>query len=73
MWRPEAGEGGHEINAAVVGDLRGEFLDVHGLRDEAETVAQPLHDGAADEDRALERVVDPAVDLPGDGGEEVVF
>ncbi len=37
-----------------------------------ESVAQPLHDGAGDEDAALERELAPARQLPRDGGHEVV-
>ena len=62
--RAQAGKRRHEVHAAVVGDGRGQALDVGRLRDQAEAVAQPLHDGAADEDAALERVLGSIPDFP---------
>ena len=70
--RAEAGERRHEIDAAVVGHARGERLDLRGRADDPQAVAQPLHDGAADEHAALERVVGRAVALPRDGRQQVV-
>ena len=54
--RAEPGEGRHEDDAAGVRHAGGERLDVGGLADEAEPVAQPLHGGAGDEDAAFEGV-----------------
>ena len=45
-----------EVDAAVVLDRGRERLDVGGLLDHAEVVAEPLDEGAGDGDRALERV-----------------
>ena len=63
--RAEPGEGGHEIDAAVGSASRPSVLDLRGLRDEPEAVAQPLHGGAGDEDAALQRIVDLVADPPG--------
>ena len=72
VGRAHAGEGGDEIDAAVVRDRRGEGLDLGGTPDDAEAVAEPLDDGTAYEDGAFQRVIDLVANLPGDGGEEVV-
>ena len=55
--RAETGEGGNEDDAAGVGDGSGEGLDVAGVPDEAEVVAEPLDDGPGDEDGAFEGVL----------------
>ena len=70
--RAQPGERGHEIDAAVVRHRRGERLDVATIADDAEPVAQPLHDRAADEDAAFERVRRLAAELPGDRREQLV-
>jgi hypothetical protein len=57
VWREQAGECRHEIGAAVVVDARSEGLDLIRGTDEAEVVAQPLHEGARHGDRPLEGVV----------------
>ena len=62
--RAEAGEGRHEVDAAVVGHGRRERLDVGRLLDDAQAVAQPLHDRAADEHAALERVLGASAHRP---------
>jgi len=49
----EAGERRHEINPRVVRHARGERLDVADWPDDAESVAQPLDHGAADEHSCL--------------------
>ena len=69
----QPGEGRDEVRAAVVVDRRGEGLDVFGALDDAEVVAQPLHERAGDGDRPLERVAGGLVAAPvGDGGDEAV-
>ena len=55
VGREEPGEGGHEIDAAVVGHRVGERFDLRGRRDDPELIAQPLHRRTGDRDRALER------------------
>ena len=54
--REQAGERGHEVDAAVVLDLPGERLALGRAGDDAELVAQPLHGRAGHRDRALQRV-----------------
>ena len=56
IGREEAGEGGHKIDAAAVGHLPGVVFDMLGEVKEVQVVAQPLHQGAGDRDRAFERV-----------------
>ena len=73
MRRAEAGEGGDEIDAAGVGDLRGERLDIARGLDDAEAVAQPLHDRARDEDAAFQRVFRAVADAPRDRREQIVL
>ncbi len=70
--RAESRERGHEIDPVAVGHRARERLDLVGPTDQPEPVAQPLDDRAADEDTALERVVDPRADLPGDRRDEAV-
>ena len=41
--------------------------------DDAESVAQPLYDGACNKDRSFEGIFGFAIDFPGDGGEQVVM
>src|SRR5664279_1770202 len=41
--RAEAGEGGNEHDAAVIGNAFGELADLATRADRLETVAQPLH------------------------------
>ena len=51
--------------------LARERFDVAAGRDDAEVVAQPLHERAGDRDRAFERVVRGLLaELIGDGGHE---
>ena len=50
--------------------MRGQPLDLGGGVDQPEPVAQPLHRGAGDEDRALEGVDQPVADVPGDRGQQ---
>ena len=72
MGRAEAGEGGDEIDAAVVVDREGQSLGGGRVGDESEAVAEPLDGRAADEDASLEGVGHAVAELPGDGREEVV-
>ena len=52
----ETGQRGHEDHAAAVGHGRRQGLGLGRGADQPETVPQPLHRGAGDEDRALEGV-----------------
>src|SRR5205085_8578707 len=40
--------------------------------DDAETVAQPLHDRTRDKDASFERILSPFAYAPGDCGEEII-
>ena len=51
----EAGECRDEIDAAIVVHRASEGFDVRALFDEAEVVAQPLHESAGDSHAAFER------------------
>ncbi len=67
----ETGKRGHEIDATGVGHRGRKCLDLVRVSYQAEPVAQPLHDGAADENGAFEGVM-PGVGCPGDRREETV-
>ncbi len=54
--REQPREGRHQVGAPVVGDRGGQGLHLGRGRDQAEVVAQPLHQRSGDGDRALERV-----------------
>ena len=69
----ESGEGRHQIDAVAMRHRACQLLDFRGALDDAEPVAQPLHDRAADENAAFERVVDLIADLPRDRGDEIVL
>ena len=71
MRAAESGEGGHEIDAACIWDARGQRFDVGRAFDNAEPVPQPLHDGAADEHGAFQRIAQVRR-LPGDGRQQPV-
>src|SRR5436190_1250835 len=66
----EAGVGGDQHDAAAVVDAAGEGLDLAGAGEDAETVAEPLNDGARHERAALEAIRGALTDLPADGGQE---
>src|ERR1700733_6940028 len=72
--REQAGDRGHEVDAAVVGGLPGQRLDLRGAGDDAELVAQPLHRRPGHGDGALERVDRLLLaELGADGGEQAVL
>src|SRR5262245_16639880 len=68
--RAEAGDCRHAAHAAVVWGGGRERFDRRRRAHEAEAVANPLHDGAADDDAPLERVLRAPADLPRHGGHE---
>jgi hypothetical protein len=68
--RAEADEGRHEINLLGGSAFCASALTSEDFTDELQAVAQPLHRGAGDEDRALQRIGAPAAELIGDGGEQ---
>ena len=55
--RVKTGEGGHEVNAAVILHRARQGFDLRALRDQAEIVADPLHQRAGDGHAAFERVM----------------
>ena len=73
VGRAESGEGGHEVDIAVVRNLHGHRLGFGGLADELHFVAQPLNHRAADEHAALQRIAGLTVHPPADGGDQVVL
>ncbi len=52
----QAGEGGDEVDAAIVADRLRHILDLGRALDQPEVVAEPLDERAADRNRALEGV-----------------
>ena len=74
MRRAEAGEGGHQIDAAARGRPRRRARRPRAaVAMMPEPVAQPLHGRAGREDRAFERVGALAVPLIGDGRQQSVL
>src|SRR5690606_26293432 len=69
----EAGERGHQVDATVVGDLARKRLYLLGSPNQAEPIAQPLYDGARNENAALERIFGPVPDPPRYRRHQVVF
>src|SRR4029079_12394973 len=59
-----------EVQVVLPSKARRERLGLCGGRDDAETVAQPLHGGSGDECASLERVAKPGSDIPRDRREE---
>ncbi len=53
----QAAECGHDVGAAVVVNRECQLLDLGGVVDDAEIVAEPLHEAASDGNGALERIV----------------
>jgi hypothetical protein len=73
VGRTEPGEGGHHVDfLGRVGGL-GQRLGLGRGGDDLETVAQPLHGGPGDEDRALQGVGRLAADPIGDGRQQPVL
>ena len=53
IGRTETGEGGHDVDAAVVRHLLGIVFGVAALLDHPQAIAHPLDDGTAHKDTAL--------------------
>src|SRR5260221_4777227 len=68
--RPETRERGHEVQAVAGRDRSRERLGLRGVRDDPESVSQPLDGGAGDERTAFDRVPRTRTDVPGDGRDE---
>ena len=74
MRRAEADEGRHEVDSAAPDRRRRRARPLSArVLDQPEPVAQPLHRGAGDEDRALQRIGALAAELVGDGGQQPVL
>ena len=70
----QAGEGWHEVGAAIVLDGVGESLDLRGGLEHLEVVTQPLDQRPGNGDRALEGVNGGLVaDLVADGGQQTIL
>ena len=69
----EAGEGRYEVDSAAVRHGGSQVFYLRRRGDEAQTVAQPLHDRASDIDRALQSIVDTVADFPCNGRQQVVL
>ena len=65
MRSAETRERGHDVHSVAAPDFLGKVIRVLRVRDYPQTVAQPLNDGAAGENAALERVFDRSVLLGG--------
>lgn len=61
------------IHAIAIGNSGGHRLGLFGTLNQFEFVTQPLHGGAGHEDTAFQRVINLAVDTPGDGRQQAVF
>ena len=71
VGRKEAGERGHEVDAAVVLNGRGQRFHISRARDQAQVVTQPLHQCAGDRDRTFQGVHGRLVaDLVAQGGQQ---
>ena len=69
---PQTGERGNEVDTAGIGEAAREGFRLRRILDDSQPVAQPLHGGAGDEDRALQGVGRLAREAPGDGGQQPV-
>ncbi len=72
IGRAQPDKGRHQIDLFGRIGLGGKVVGLGRLGDDLEAVAQPLHRGAGDEDRAFQRVSALAVELIGDCGEQPV-
>ena len=69
----QADERRHEIDSARVGNRQGEVFDLGGRADHLQAVAEPLHDGAGDEDRAFQAIGDLVAEAPADRRDQAVL
>ena len=73
VGRPQAGEGGDQIDPPVVRDGGGQHVAVAGLFDEPQLVPEPLDGGAGVEHAALQDVGGLAPQAPAHAGEQAVL
>ena len=66
IGRAETGEGGHDVDAAVVRHLLSVVFRIAALLDHAQAVAHPLDDGTAHKDAALQSILHLAVQADAD-------
>ena len=77
--RAQPGERRHQVDIAGVVDLLRQRLHFFGRSNQPQAVAQPLHGGAGNKNRALERVAGASCTwrcrraAPGDGGQQLVL
>ena len=69
----QTGEGGHKVNAAVVGYLLGVILRIPALAEQPQLIPQPLDDRTAHKDRAFQRVLHGALGRGGQRRDKAVF
>lgn len=62
-----------KADAVAVIDFAGERLDIAGLPDDTEPVAQPLDRRATHENTTLQSIFGDAVAAPGDRGQQAPF
>src|SRR5207248_10879729 len=65
-------ESGNEIDAAIVRHGGGKGFYIFRASNESKAVAQPLHNGTANEDAAFKRVLSNVVQPPGNRGDQAV-
>ena len=73
MGGAQSGEGGDKIDPAIVAYLLGVIFGVLTFREKPQLVPEPLDDGAAHKDAALQGVAGPAGGGGGNGGHKAVF
>src|SRR5262249_53139712 len=69
----EADEGGYDDDTVGGGHGASEVFDINRGFDDAEAVAEPLHDGTRDENGPFEAIRGFAAELPADRGEQLVL
>ena len=72
VGRAKAGEGGHQVDTAVVRHLLGVVFGVTALAEQPQLVPQPLNDRAAHEHRAFQRILHLAAQPHRNGGDKAV-
>ena len=67
MWRTEAGKGRNQVYATAIVDAARQLFRLRCVFQEAELIAQPLHDDAGSEDAALDGVARIATQVDSEG------
>src|SRR5437667_33134 len=63
----------HYTYAATIGNRLGKRFDLGGRLDDAQPVAEPRDDGAANEHSAFERVFKPSAEIPSNRREQSIL